>query len=142
MKMAAILFFANLRIKIQNSSPVNKFFEISTIRLSLITCQIYFNMKCLEQSKKKKNCGHFVCCHFEDQDPIITHGKQFFFEISSLRLPVITCQIYFNMKCLERRAKIKKMAAILFCCQFEDQDPKITLGNNFFEISSLTMSLL
>ena len=32
------------------------------------------------------------------------------------------------------------MAAILFCCQFEDQYPKITLGKQFvFEFSSLTL---
>ena len=31
-------------------------------------------------------------------------------------------------------AKVMKMAAILFCCQFEDQDPKITLGKQVFRI--------
>ena len=57
MEMAAIVlfwfwflyFFANLRIKIPNLSPVNKFFEISTIKLPLITCQITFIMKCVNE---------------------------------------------------------------------------------------------
>ena len=31
-------------------------------------------------------------------------------------------------------AKVMKMAAILFCCQFEDQDPKITLDKQVFRI--------
>ena len=44
-----LFVFVSLRINIPNSSPVNKFFEISTIKLSLITCQITFIMKCLNE---------------------------------------------------------------------------------------------
>ena len=88
MEMAAIVMFcfcflyflANLRIKIPNSSPVNKFSKISTIKWPFITCQVTFIMKCL----------------------------------------------------LKRRVKVMEMVAILFCCQFEDQDPKITLGKQVF----------
>ena len=62
-------------------------------------------------------------------------------EISTITLPLFTCQITFTMKCLKPMAKVLKMAAILFCCQFEDQDPKITLGKQVFRIQHHQIAL-
>ena len=55
-----------------------------------------------------------------------------FFEISTIKLPLITCQITFYHEMPKRRVRVMEMAAILFCCQFEDQDPKVTLGKQVF----------
>ena len=50
----------NLRINIPKSRSVNKFFEFSTIKLLLITCQITFTIKYFKRRANiLKNGGHF-----------------------------------------------------------------------------------
>ena len=73
----------------------------------------------------------YFFCQFEDQDPKFKPGKQVFWnQHHQIAFNHLSNHFYHEMR--KRRVKVMEMVAILFCCQFEDQDPKITLGKQVF----------
>ena len=74
----------------------------------------------------------FCFCPFEDQDPKFKPSKQVF-RNQRHQIVFIHLSIYFYHKIPQTKGTtLWKMVGILFCCQFEDQDPKITLGKQSF----------
>ena len=73
----------------------------------------------------------YFFCQFEDHDPKFKPGKQVFRnQHHQIAFNHLSNHFYHEMP--KRRVKVMEMVAILFCCQFEDQDPKITLGKQVF----------
>ena len=77
----------------------------------------------------------FCFCQFEDQDPKFNPSKQCF-RNQHHQIAFIHLSNHFYHEMPKRMAKVMKIAAVLLCCQFEDQDPKITLDKTSFSNSA------